>query len=92
MLISEIQRIVCAAILTTNGVVVCSARHFDECMHKQIAQMGDLGQLHEADQGFIDQWGNYLTREEALAVAKRQNQIRREVGGGDTKLYSEMLY
>ena len=29
----------------------------------------------DAEQGFIDQWGRFYTREEALRVARQNNQI-----------------
>ena len=43
-------------------------------------------------QGFIDQRGNFLTREEAWIVAEASGQIIRRVGGDGKKLYSENLY
>lgn len=55
-------------------------------------------QLHPADkpmtwdQGFIDQWGLFLTREEAWTVAVEKGQIRRQVNTPEGTLYSEHLY
>ena len=43
-------------------------------------------------QGFIDQFGQFLTREEAWPIAERNTQIIRRVGGDGIKLYSENLY
>lgn len=85
------QRVVCAAIRhKVSGHIICSARHFDPLMHSQIAKGGDY--WRDADQGFIDQRGNFLSREEALAIAKEQNQILRRCGGDEKKLFSENLY
>lgn len=90
MLIPEIQRIVCAACLYQDGTIVASARHFDELMLKQLKKMHLLP--YEEQQGFIDQWGNFLDRKEAMMVARKQGQIYRELYYETEELYSEMLY
>lgn len=100
----ELQRVVCAA-LRSGGSVIIGARHFDAMMHRLIetdaaAQMRHSGAPEEttrkewarAEQGFIDQWGSFLTRAEAHAIATRQGQIIRRCGGDDDTLYSENLY
>jgi hypothetical protein len=43
-------------------------------------------------QGFLDNKGIFLTREEAHTVAKAAGQIVRRVGGDANRLYSENLY
>jgi len=43
------------------------------------------------DQGFVDQFGDWMDRKEAWKVATDQNQIVREVSSPGT-LYSENLY
>lgn len=46
-------------------------------------------------QGFIDQRGTFMTREEAWKVAVESGQIKRRVGGDERNggtLYSENLY
>ena len=88
--------IVCAA-NRWEGVIVCGARHFDDIMRMQI---GALHQNNKPDysgdweQGFIDQWGNFHTREEALVIATEAGQInfRRPKTHPVTKLFSEDLY
>lgn len=83
------RRIVCAA--NKNGdLLVLGARHFDMTMNRTIEMLG----LEEADweQGFIDQHGEFLTREEAWVVAEAAGQIIRRVGGDGKRLYSENLY
>lgn len=47
--------------------------------------------IKPSDQGFIDQNGKYLTRQEAWVVAKAVNQIVR-VNGVEGTLYSEDLW
>lgn len=62
-------------------------------MHGQSSQEPD--NWYTAEQGFIDQWGTFLTRTEAWKIAEAANQIAFQVGGdtidGGT-LYSENLY
>ena len=42
-------------------------------------------------QGFIDQFGDFIDRQEAWVIAKSQNQIVKSVSSEGT-LYSENLY
>ncbi len=87
------QRIVCAAnkfIGIDRTHIVLGARHYDTLM-RQMVQLLPKG-CYEKEQGFIDQFGNFLTREEAFVVATKANQIIRRVGGDDGKLFSENLY
>lgn len=84
------QRIVCAAIRNGNGDIICGPRHFDAIMRRQIETSGADWRL--AEQGFVDQRGDFLTREQALIVACGAAQIVRRVGGDHGVLYSENLY
>lgn len=84
------RRVVCAAIKNKRGVVVCSPRHWDTLMHAQALITGE--DWYQAEQGFVDQRGQWLTREEALAVAVMAGQIVRRCGGDDHELFSENLY
>lgn len=85
------RRVVCAAVRHTGtGLVVCGARHFDMVMHAQIEALGLPDDWDE--QGFIDQRGTYMTREEAFGVASAAGQIIRRCGGDDGQLFSENLY
>jgi hypothetical protein len=61
--------------------------------------MSDLMMLDEGnssdgteEQGFIDQFGVFMTREEAYVVAKAAGQIKYRCGGDDGVLFSENLY
>ena len=101
-LVRSPPRIVCAANLyptfVVSGeeeqVVVIGPRHFDSVMHRHIAQLRSLGYNVEAGtevQGFIDQHGQFHTREAAYRIALEQGQIIRDhhITG---ELFSEHLY
>lgn len=103
--IGEMQRVVvCAANrflganrFGTNSVIVLGARHFDACMHEQIKILGFAGfNLISGDweQGFIDQFGVFMDRKEALFVASTAGQInvRRTKTCPLDELYSEDIY
>jgi hypothetical protein len=92
------RRIVCAAI-SKGGQTILGARHFDKIMHQVIEQIaigkipGFQEYMRDADQGFIDQWGKFMTREEAFEVATAAGQILEKTGNPDSKeLFSEDLY
>ena len=85
--------IVCAANKhPTNGRIICGARHYDPIMRAQINASEGADSWKGCEQGFIDQYGQFYTREEALLIAKKNGQIRRRVGGDDNRLFSENLY
>lgn len=90
------RRIVCAAIQLPDLVTpIIGPRHYDDTMHDTIMlEPPELIEAwrHEAEQGFIDQHGVFLTREEAWVVAEAAGQIIRRVGGDGQRLYSENLY
>ena len=84
------QRVVCAALRNSTGMIVCGARHYDAVMRDQIKHSNFA--WAGCEQGFIDQYGTFLSREEALRIAREQDQIRRRCGGDEQQLYSENLY
>ena len=84
------SRIVCAAIMDDDGNIIAGARHFDRTMHKTIENSNYTKQFTK--QGFIDQHGAFFDREEALIIAKKQNQIYRDYDAEATGLFSENLY
>lgn len=99
-------RIVCAAniihITHLEGVkldiprmhIVTGARHFDTIMHNQLDLLKESGAqwTHTIrEQGFIDQRGKYITREDAWRIAEANGQIIDHVSSPGT-LYSENLY
>lgn len=74
-----------------DGLIVVGARHFDSLMRAQINAAGRLSTEFN-DQGFIDQFGNFYSREEAFIIAGSNGQIIRRCGGDDGCLFSENLY
>lgn len=100
------RRVVCAAIRAEDGELLLGIRHYSADMHRQIAQRADgqkfCNRLDE-DQGFVDQHGEFMGREEAYWVAMRADQIvhpercgkglRLDDWGQEIpRLYSEGLY
>jgi hypothetical protein len=91
----DTRRVVCAALMNSNGVIVCGPRHYDHRMHKTIEQMGGFKKFEggeEIIEGFVCQWGEFMDREEAHVIATRRGQIIRRCGGDEKRLYSENLY
>ena len=84
--------IVCAALKHENGDLILGPRHFDQTMHKQIAQYKLIHcDWKTAEQGFIDKFGNFLTRKEALGIAIDNEQVDNRYQNLP-RLYSEDLY
>jgi hypothetical protein len=61
-------------------------------MRDQYRRFGLTKDEDQCVQGFLDQWGEFMTREEAHGVATRQRQILRRCGGDEGRLFSENLY
>lgn len=88
-----VRLIVCAAIQSKiSRRIICGARHLDEVMRDQIAHSGGREEWRGAEQGFIDQFCVFVSRQEAWKIAEAAGQIRRRCGGDDGFLYSENLY
>ena len=101
------QYIVCAAMFIQSLTddtqhIICSPRHWDTIARNQLNIIyPDFNPCDfEITQGFVDQFCNFLSREEAWLIAERNSQIRYRCGG-DTyikngksigKLFSENLY
>jgi hypothetical protein len=96
------KRIVCAANKytitledgTTKDLIICGARHYDMLMHQQIKALDQSlwEKVTDEVQGFVNNKGEFLTREEAWVIASAEGQIIRRCGGDDKKLFSENLY
>jgi hypothetical protein len=88
------QVVVCAANRSKCGIVVCGARHWDALMHRVVDSIERGGQRLKWEQGFIDQFGTFLTREEAMIVVRESGQPFSEErnGGAGKELFSEGLY
>lgn len=86
------RRVVCAAHRhSETGEVITGVRHLDSFILKQIELRGEKP-FDWYDQGFVDQFGVFLTREEALKLATKNRQIYRRCDGDNIRLYSENLY
>ena len=90
---SKPQRIVCAA-LRKGDRMILGARHRSSAMLNQIhASEGiEFWKGADVEQGFVDQFDEFLTREEAWQAAKKTNQIVRDKDWRVGTLHSEHLY
>ena len=95
------RRVVCAAIRAADGSVLLGIRHYSADMRAQISARravdgAKFKHRHDEDQGFVDQHGVFMSREEAYAVAEAAGQIafpdKCGKGLNGRKLYSEGLY
>lgn len=84
--------VVCAALRNKTGGIICGVRHFDTIMRDQIKAAGGIEEWRGADQGFVDQFGQFLSREDARSLAVLQGQVRYRCGGDAERLFSENLY
>jgi len=84
------SRIVCAAIKNRGGSIICGPRHFDKIMYGQIGSNTD--EWRTAEQGFVDQYGQFYDRTEAWIIANGQNQILHNFPCMPNTLFSEHLY
>lgn len=90
------RRVIVAAACKYGDVIITGARHYDRVMHGQLKAFPEDHEVRmmnrgEVIQGFIDNQGTFLNREEALVVAKAANQIRFK-HEPDYELFSEDLY
>lgn len=68
-------------------------RHFYDLVMQQVRARPDGAKFYgNCGQGFVDQWGNYLSRTEARAVAEKRGQIVRNHRLDGPELFSEHLY
>src|ERR1700685_4030812 len=79
----DVRYVVCAANRNKYGHIICGARHFDRIMHTTMQMLDQYREESNttgqpdvdeflwktSEQGFIDQHGVFLTREEAWVVA-----------------------
>ena len=94
------NRIVCAANrcidIHGNTLIVIGIRHFDVLMHSKIKLCRETNLISNNtrwEQGFVDQYSNFLNRKDAYVIAKANGQIIRECGNPDSiELFSENLY
>lgn len=95
------RRIVSAAnrfqLKSGGTLVIPGTRHYSKDMAAVLDQVADkLVSVFVTgdDQGFVDQWGQYYTRSDALVIATHAGQINtvRPKGGPSDELFSEDLY
>jgi hypothetical protein len=94
-----VRRVICAAIRAADGSLLLGLRHYSMDMHAQIEARGDgakFARRHDEDQGFVDQYGVFMSREESYEIAEAAGQIVYPEACGNglngPKLYSEGLY
>ena len=85
----NVQRVVSMAACIVDGHLIVANRHFCPIMTMTIDNLGIDCKVHDigTDQGFVDQWGVYMSRQEAWDVAKTAGQIKEVFTEG--VLYSE---
>ena len=95
------DKIVCAAIRfemlfgdRPEYYIIAGVRHYDKIMHEQIKAVDTFYWSRKAneEQGFLDNHGKFLNREEALEVAYAAKQVRANKCTPVHKLFSEDLY
>lgn len=91
------RRVVCAALRAEDGEILLGIRHYSADMYEQLRHRTDCEKffhLSHQDQGFVDQFGVYMTRREAFDVAMQAGQIIDLYACDITsqELYSEGLY
>jgi len=84
-------KVVCAANKYANGHIICGVRHCDKFMADSMTHgdLHDIGIGVNAVQGFVNSYGDFLTREEAYIAALHNNQCAPKPS---KTLYSEDLY
>ena len=88
---SNIPVIVCAANRDEAGHIICGARHWGRSMRQQAKLVGK----RVWEQGFIDQYERFYTREEAWLLVQSNGQPFDSARNGDSEstiLFSEGLY
>lgn len=91
--------IVTAAVRINEKDVFLGVRHYDQFMRDSIRNTyidmnPDTFHKYKKEQGFVDQFGTFYDRREAMIIAKESKQkidFERN-GSNDSLLYSEGLY
>lgn len=83
------RQVVCAANRYNGELIVLGVRHHCPIMNRTLDLLGIDGFTKE--QGFVDQWGNYMDRKEALEVLKANGRFIRDDDFSD-ELYTENCY
>ncbi len=87
--------VVCAAVRFPDGVMLVGPRHYDKVMQIQFNRFyigaSNIPNEKDGECGFLDQKGDFMTREEAYEVAKKAKQFLDPNLPGP-KLFSEDIY
>lgn len=97
--------VVCAAIRNKHGKVLAGARHYDSVMRQWFIRPANWFERvflrktfvkdkawYSCEQGFIDQFGVFMDRQEAYQVADAAGQVKYGPEHSRGTLYSEDLY
>lgn len=93
--------IVCAAnkYILNNGeeLIIPCVRHANPVLYAQLSVLKEAGVIDKTlctpgNQGFIDQYYNWWSREDAYIIAENADQIDHDRNGHDHELFSEGLY
>jgi len=85
--------IVCAAMLMDDHHIITGVRHYSPDMRQTLSRIyGPRYHMRVLEQGFITNGGMFVSRKNALTIARENNQIRRESPENMNELYSENLY
>lgn len=92
--IEKPQSIIVCAALRQGKIIVVGARHFDMLMQQQLGRIPSyLINTAKWEQGFVDQFGDFYNRVDALVIVKLSGQpYNEERNGLDSELFSEGLY
>ena len=93
--IEKPQAVVVCAACKYGDLTIAGARHWDSVMYSQYKSLKDPAKTYKFKQGFINQFGEFLSREEAMIVALEAGQtvdVERGCGGDEKILFSEGLY
>ena len=86
--IEKPQQVVVCAACKWEDIIICGARHWDKVMRAQFQYISMIEDTKPPrwEQGFIDQFGDFLSREVAAEIAFISKQANTSV------LFSEDLY
>lgn len=96
-----IRKIVCAAnkypLKDGGEVIIPCIRHTGPILSSQLKLLKEAGLIDKTwatpnNQGFVDQYNNWWSREDAYIIAEYSNQINHDRNGHDHELFSEGLY
>ena len=76
-------------------VIIPMVRHYSsdgQDVLEAIQPYAEDYELKEVEQGFITNFSRFVSRKEALQIAKENNQVKYSIGYEPDELYSEMLY